>query len=172
LKGLPNVTDVVVVRWPEERAEVERLAGGRVPRLLLVAPTADPPEVGDVLQDWVRLPGHERDVRARLGVLRLRAADMAAAPLVDQHGRLLYKGSWVQLSPIEAGLARILIGTFEEVVNEERLVAGGWQSGQASSNALRVHLHRLRRRLLPLGLEVRVVRSEGWVLQPAAGSPG
>jgi DNA-binding response OmpR family regulator len=34
-------------------------------------------------------------------------------------------------------------------------------------NALDVHMLRLRRRLEPLGLEVRTVRSRGYVLQPA-----
>jgi DNA-binding response OmpR family regulator len=161
-----TVTDVVVIRWPEDRDEADRLAGGRVPRLLLVAETADPPETGDVLQDWVRLPGDERDVRARLGVLRERAADLVAAPRVDQHGRLLYKGAWAQLSPIEERLAHVLVDAYEAVVTEDRLVAGGWFTGQASSNALRVHLHRLRRRIAALGLEVRAVRTQGWVLQP------
>jgi DNA-binding response OmpR family regulator len=161
------MTDVVVVRWPEERAEVARLAATSVPRLLLVAAEADPPEPGDPLQDWVRLPGDDRDFRARISGLRLRAEDRAAAPTLDRHGRMLYRGRWAQLSPIEERLAGALAEMFTSVVSDERLIERGWPAGRASANALRVHLHRLRRRIDPLGLEVRVVRSEGWVLQPA-----
>jgi two-component system OmpR family response regulator len=162
-----TVADVVVVHWPEDQDEVDRLAGERVPRLLLVAPSADPPESGDVLQDWVRLPGDERDVRSRLDGLRRRAAHAGTRPAVDRHGRLAFRRSWVQLSPIEARLARLLIEAHEGVVGEDALLGQGWPDGHPTSNALRVHLHRLRRRVTPLGLEVRGVRSEGWVLQPS-----
>jgi DNA-binding response OmpR family regulator len=161
------MNDVVVVHWPEEREEVKRLADRRVPRLLLVAAAADPPDLDDVLQDWVRLPGDERDFRARLGVLRQRAADLVAPPVIDRHGRLVVGAAWVQLSPIEEGLGRALIDAFGLVVSEQALVDGGWPSGRATSNALRVHLHRLRKRIESLGLEIQVVRNEGWVLQLA-----
>ncbi len=33
-----RMLDVVVVRWPQDEAEVERLARDRVPRLMLVEP--------------------------------------------------------------------------------------------------------------------------------------
>jgi two-component system, OmpR family, response regulator len=166
------VTDVVVLQWPEERDELERLADLRVPRLLFVAPAADPPEAGDDLQDWVRLPSDDRDIRARLNGLRRRAEDAIGVPSVDRHGRLLFRRSWVQLSPIEERLARLLIEAGEAVVAEDQLLDRGWPSGRPSSNALRVHLHRLRRRVGPLGLEIRNVRSDGWILQPACGSLG
>jgi two-component system OmpR family response regulator len=161
------MTDVVVVQWPEEEDEVKRLAGLRIPRLLFVAHAADPPDAGDVLQDWVRLPSDDRDVRARLNGLRRRAAELTAAPVVDRHGRILFRQSWVQLSPIEERLARLLIEASDGVVGEECLLDRGWPSGRPSSNALRVHLHRLRRRVKPLGLEIRNVRQDGWILQPA-----
>ena len=162
------------MHWPEQRDEIPRLAEQRVPRLLLVAPAADPPEAGDVLQDWVRLPGDERDVRARLSGLRQRAAQ-DSAPHVDVHGRLVFRRAWVQLSPIHERLIRRLLRTPEEVVVEQDLLADGWPGGNPSSNALRVHLHRLRRYIAPLGLEIRAVRGEGWVLQrrrPPAPSSG
>jgi len=156
--------DVVVVHWPEQRDEIPRLAEQRVPRLLLVAPAADPPEAGDVLQDWVRLPGDERDVRARLSGLRRRAA-LEKPPMVDDHGRLVFRRAWVQLSPIHERLARRLLAAPDEVVPEKELFEEGWPGGQPSSNTLRVHLHRLRRHIAPVGLEIRGVRGEGWVLQ-------
>jgi DNA-binding response OmpR family regulator len=164
------VADVVVVHWPEQRDEIPRLASQRVPRLLLVAPAAEPPDTADVLQDWVRLPGDERDVRARLRGLRRRAdrIDAEARPTVDGHGRLVFHRSWVQLSPIHERLARRLLAAAEGVVAEKELLAVGWPGGAPSSNALRVHLHRLRRLVATLGLEIRGVRGEGWVLQRQA----
>lgn len=48
--------DIVVLRWPEEEAAVERLAAAGVPRLLLVEAGADPPAGGDCREDWLRLP--------------------------------------------------------------------------------------------------------------------
>ena len=152
------------MHWPEQRDEIPRLAEQRVPRLLLVAPSADPPEAGGVLQDWVRLPGDERDVRARLSGLRQRA-DQDSAPRVDVHGRLVFRRAWVQLSPIHERLIRRLLCTPEAVVAEQDLLSEGWPGGNPSSNALRVHLHRVRRYIAPLGLEIRAVRGEGWVLQ-------
>jgi two-component system, OmpR family, response regulator len=161
------VADVVVVHWPEQRDEIPRLAEQRVPRLLLVAPAADPPEAGDILQDWVRLPGDERDVRARLSGLR-RRADLETPeppPMLDGHGRLVFGRAWVQLSPIHGRLIRRLLAAHEGVVAEKELLEEGWPGGNPSSNALRVHLHRLRRPLKPVGLEILGVRGEGWVLQ-------
>ena len=165
------MTDVVVVHWPEQRDELPRLAEQGVPRLLLVAPAADPPDPGDILQDWVRLPGDERDVRARLTGLRRRAATLEPPPTVDSHGRLLFARSWVQLSPIHERLARCLLAAGEGVVAEHDLRDRGWPGGAPSSNALRVHLHRLRRLISPLGLEIRGVRGEGWVLQRVTAPP-
>jgi two-component system OmpR family response regulator len=166
------VPDVVVIQWPEQEGEVERLAELRIPRLLFVAPAADPPDGGDALQDWVRLPSEDRDIRARLNTLRRRAADLEPAPAVDRHGRLVFRRSWVQLSPIEERLAVLLVEAREAVVPEERLLHAGWPGGRPSSNALRVHLHRLRRRVEPLGLEIRSVRSDGWILQTATDEIG
>jgi DNA-binding response OmpR family regulator len=57
------------------------------------------------------------------------------------------------------------VGAGEGVVAEKDLLEQGWPGGNPSSNALRVHLHRLRRLIVPLGLEIRGVRGEGWVLQ-------
>jgi two-component system, OmpR family, response regulator len=163
------VADVAVVRWPEEKGEVERLARLHLPRLLLIAESADPPEGSDVLQDWVRLPGDERDVLARLTALRGRATTMSHPPSVDDHGRLHFRSAWAQLSPINGRLGRALTDAFNSVVAEDVLLARGWPSDHPSSNALRVHLHRLRRRVRPLGLEVLAVRGEGWVLQAVGG---
>ena len=164
------MTDVVIVQWPEEQEDVKRLADLGIPRLLLVAPAADPPDAADLLEDWVRMPSDDRDIRARLKSLRRRVEARESRPIVDRHGRLLFRGAWVQLSPIEERLARVLAEADEAVVAEDDLLRRGWPSGNPTANALRVHLHRLRRRVERLGLEIRCVRSTGWIMQTGVGN--
>jgi len=155
--------DVVVLRWPEDAADVERLAVSGVPRLLFVQPGADPPEGGECEEDWVRLPADDRDVAARLRALTRRAGRHQTVPEVDGEGRLLHRGRWVALSPIDQHFARLLVERFGRVVANEEL-ARAWDR-PPKSNAVRVHLTRLRRRIAPLGLEIRRVRGVGVLLQ-------
>jgi len=168
--------DVVVLHWPSQAdAVAEHVAAGTA-RLLLVDPDADPPVSVDWLEDWVRLPADERDVAARMLSLTRRLEPAPERPYVDDVGRLFYSGNWTALSPIEARLASVLADHFDTVVEERELGRVGWpsDSGDGSKhkvNALRVHLTRLRRRLAPLGLEVRAVRSQGFILQVAEGAP-
>jgi DNA-binding response OmpR family regulator len=161
--------DVRILRWPQQSSEADELAASGTPRLLLVEPDADPPVISDWRADWVRLPADERDVAARvLGLThRLRPVDR---PRVDDHDRLVFAGEWVALSPIEARLMSVLSVHYEAVVTLEQLCEHGWDEAPRL-NALRVHLTRLRRRLDPLGLELRTVRSKGFVLQPTVPNP-
>ena len=48
--------EVVLVRWPEEEARLERLRAAGSPRLLLVGEDLAAPEPVDPLEDWIRLP--------------------------------------------------------------------------------------------------------------------
>ena len=171
--------DVVVLAWPEQAAEAERLRGMGVPRLLLVSADGDPPRGIDHLADWVRVPATEQEVAARVVALMRRAADPSLAegekPTVDQHGRIVYRECWSALSPTETRLAKLLSDRFLEVVTEAELRECAWPSDTTidipKPNALRVHLHRMRQRVGVLGLEVVSVRGEGVVLQPSA-DPG
>ena len=58
-----TMTDVVLVRWPEEWEHIERLRASGTPRLLLVGTEAAAPKPFDALEDWIRLPAVESDVR-------------------------------------------------------------------------------------------------------------
>ena len=157
--------DIVVLRWPAEQANRERLAAERRPRLLLVAPDADPPDGRDCLEDWVRLPADDRDVAARLRALEVRAARHQQQPETDERGRLRFNGDWVALSPIEERLVGALSARFGEVVSRTELLTAGWPDENPSDAALRVHLTRLRKEIAPLGLEIATVRGFGHVMQ-------
>jgi DNA-binding response OmpR family regulator len=157
--------DVVVVRWPDEQPRLERLRSAGTPRLLLVAPDAPPPVPIDPLEDWVRLPAGEADVQARLATLARRAAGASTVPELDDDGLLHFYGRWVALSPVEQALGRAMTERFGAVVGRDLLARRAWPGGAPTRNALDVHILRLRRRIAPLGLEVRTVRSRGYLLQ-------
>jgi len=159
------MTDVVLVRWPEEGARLERLRAVGTPRLLLVGEDLAAPEPVDALEDWIRLPAGEDDLRVRVATLAARAGDAAAAPVVDEDGLLRYRARWVTLSPVERALAAALVDRFGAVVGRDTLVRRAWPGGTPTRNALDVHMLRLRRRISSLGLEVRTVRARGYLLQ-------
>lgn len=79
-----------MVRWPEERRRLDELRASRVPRLLLIAPEIAAPDISDCLEDWVRLPAEDRDVRTRLATLLARAGSGHARPTIDSDGLLRF----------------------------------------------------------------------------------
>ncbi|HEV3133527.1 MAG TPA: winged helix-turn-helix domain-containing protein [Acidimicrobiia bacterium] len=159
--------DVVLVRWPEEDARLRQLRETGSPRLLLLNGESEPPESADCLEDWIRLPADDRDVRARVARLASRSETQQPAPQVDGDGLLRYRGRWVALSPVESALAITLVDRFGAVVGRDTLARRAWPEGTPTRNALDVHMLRLRRRISPLGVEVRTVRSRGYLMQAA-----
>ena len=71
------------------------------------------------------------------------------------------------LSPLERDLAVPLVEKFGGVVSRGLLADRAWPDGLPSRNALDVHVLRLRRRLEQIGLELRTIRSRGYLLQSA-----
>ena len=173
-----QVMDVTMLRWPEEEDRRAGCSQARAPRLLLVADGAEPPQVADCLEDWIRVPAAEDEIRARVDALTVRSrahssnvnnGDAPAGPVLDDFGVLRVKGSWVALPPLEARLAEALLDRIGAVTSRELLVRAGWPTGAPGRNALDVHVLRLRRRLQPLGLAIRTVRSRGYLMEPAPG---
>lgn len=161
--------DVTVLRWPEERLEREVLAKRGRARLLLVDADAPPPIAADPLEDWVRESAGELDVRARMEGLRLRLEQtLELVPELDDDGVIRFGERWAPLPPVEARLTRALVTRFGAVVSRAELSAAGWPDGAPGRNALDVHVLRLRRRLEPVRLVIRTVRSRGYLLEPAA----
>ena len=158
------------MRWPDEDEYVERLRKQGVPRLLLLDGEVAPPLAPDCLEDWVRLPAPEADIAARTSALRKRVEKHGSRPTLDGDGILRFNDRWVGLSPVERSLAGALTERLGAVVGREPLAQRAWPGGLPTRNALDVHMLRLRRRLEPLGLEVRTVRSRGYVLQPVTVS--
>lgn len=158
--------DVVLVRWPGDEERRARLRAAGVPRLLLVDAAASPPTVADELEDWIRVPADEVDLHARVeGLERRVRARSGGVPDLDDDGVLRFGGGWVPLPPVEARLTRALLERFGAVVSRDALGRAGWPEGSPGRNALDVHVLRLRRRLAPLSLAIRTVRSRGYLLE-------
>ena len=165
---LAPVADVVLVRWPAEVERREWLANQGIPRLLFVEGAADPPPA-DCLEDWIRVPAADVDVKRRLEDLGARAAHhILEIPEIDGDGVLRFGNSWASLSPVDARLAGALVERFGAVVSRTVLGKAGWPGGAPARNALDVHMLRLRRRVEPVGLVIRTVRSRGYLLEPTA----
>lgn len=175
--GLPTsqpALPVALLAWPREEARRQDLAGQGRPRLLVLEAGASPPPAVDCLEDWIHAPAVEHEVRARMEALALRASyHQQVVPHLDDDGCLRMDADRVQLPPIEGRLARELVDNYGRVVGASRLLRAGWPQGGSSRNNLDVQLHRLRRRILPLGLVIRTVRRRGWILEAAspAGEP-
>ena len=63
--------EVALVQWPAEQDRREELRRAGQPRLLLVERGA-PPIPTDELEDWIRLPADDLDLRVRVEALRRR----------------------------------------------------------------------------------------------------
>lgn len=155
-----------MVRWPGEADRRERLRVAGQPRLLLVDGDSPPPISLDRLEDWIRLPAPDSDLRARVDALTRVAVDAAYdRPQVDDDGLLRFAQRWVSLPPVEARLARALAARFGSVVSREALTKAAWPDGDAPGrNALDVHMARIRRRIESLALGITTVRSRGYLL--------
>lgn len=165
--------DVTVLRWPQERRQREELARLGKARLLFVDGRAAPPVAADPLEDWVRSTADDVDVRARLDGLRLRLEQtLELVPELDDDGVIRFGARWAPLPPVEARLTGALVRHFGTVVARDVLSAAGWPDGAPGRNTLDVHVLRLRRRLRPVRLAIRTIRSRGYLLEPSAVSPG
>lgn len=153
--------EVELVHWPAQRQRRSELRASCQPRILLVGRGEPAPVTIDPMEDWVRLPVDERDLRARVETLARRTV---IEPELDDDRVLRHGDRWVALPPIEARLAELLLARFGKVVGRAELLEHGWPGGRPSRNALDVHVLRLRRRLEPIGLAIRTVRKRGYVL--------
>src|SRR5687768_8818823 len=83
LHTFSTMTDVVLVRWPDEAERRRQLLEAGRPRLLIVAAGVPAPAPEDCMEDWVRVPAEESDVRARIESLAFRASHHRNGALPD-----------------------------------------------------------------------------------------
>jgi len=157
--------DVQMLRWPDEEDRLVHLRETSAPRLLFVEAGREPPLSDDCLEDWVRVPVDERELRARVSALTARAEHHGLRPEMDADGLLRFRAKWVDLPPVERAIAAAPVERFGAVVGRDTLTRLAWPEHRPTRNALDVHMSRLRRRIAPLGLGVRTVRARGYLLQ-------
>jgi len=158
--------DVSVLRWPEEDDLRQQLAWFGLPRVLLVAPGNRPPDLLDELEDWMRTPADPVDLRARSDAVRRRAGSPAAgAPVLDDDGLLWVGTTWVDITPAQVPVVRVLLDHLDKVVTYDTLVAAYAATGASGHPAsVRTLVARLAVRLHHVGLELVSVRRRGVLL--------
>ena len=155
--------DVALVYWPAEAERLTRLRSARQPRLVMVEEGL-PPTMIDTLEDWLRVPANEADVRIRIATLRERAARSGAAVSIED-GVLRVGGRLVVLPPIEARVATALVERLNAVVGRDVLVRSAWpESAPEGRSVLDVHMARLRRLLRGTGVGIRTVHGRGYFM--------
>lgn len=158
--------DVALVHWPAEAERLERLRVRREPRLVIVEQWPPPPML-DCLEDWLRAPPDDDELRIRLATLRARArAQHQNGAIAIEDGVLRVGAHVVVLPPIQARLAGALLERRNAVVSRETLLRRGWVDGAPKDrNVLDVHVARLRRLLAPTGLRIHTVHRRGYLLR-------
>ena len=109
-------------------------------------------------EDFIVKPFELRELEARIEVVlsRMPSLDYASEPVIDvddhlsidfAHNRLLMQGKTVGLTPTESILLHVLLRNAGRVVENRMLIARVWPSEEVYEDTLRVHMHRLRRKL-------------------------
>lgn len=165
LESLAERAGIELVIWPADERRRQHLARAGVPRLLLVARTAEAPAGIGLDEDWVRIPAATGDVIARLERLtRVLEQLQHDHPVVDSNHIVHFGGTSVMLSRAQAALVTVLLERPGQVVDRTRLERIVWPDGAPGPKALDGVVFRLRRRLQGLGLVVRSSHARGFAL--------
>lgn len=154
------------LRWPAQSAERDDLARRGIACLLLIQDGTEAPATLAPSEDWIRLPASARDIAVRSDQLAERfEARTQPLPVLDRNGVLRVGDRWQAIPPVEGALMTVLIEDFGNVVMRDALIDAAWPGIDVARNALDVRILRLRRRVEPLGLGVRTIRSRGYLLE-------
>jgi two-component system OmpR family response regulator len=125
--------------------------------------------------DYLTKPFHLSELEARIRALIRRAHAGASSELVhgrlklDMGGRrLFYDEQPVDLSARELAVLELLLLRESRVVTKQQIRDHlyGWDD-TSSSNGVEVFIYRLRRKLAPLGVDIRTVRGMGYLIEKA-----
>ncbi|OIP16873.1 MAG: DNA-binding response regulator [Comamonadaceae bacterium CG_4_9_14_3_um_filter_60_33] len=177
--GLPKISGMEVLCWVRKRLPA-------LPVLILTARDGVDDRVQGLnagADDYLTKPFDMAELQARLGAMLRRARlpafggslELASShserPLrVDAHLPQAWLGDEaLELTQREWALLSLLVTYAGRVVSREDVLET-WQSepgepGALTSNALEVYIHRLRRKLVDSGLNIRNVRGLGYMLE-------
>jgi DNA-binding winged helix-turn-helix (wHTH) protein len=88
---------------------------------------------------------------------------------LDAYGLLRSEEKWVALSNIESEVIALLLADLGEVATVDTFVATLWPNRERSAacGPLKVHIHRLRKRIEPLRLRITTIHGKGYLLHHA-----
>jgi two-component system, OmpR family, response regulator len=166
--GLPKLDGLTVLRRLRDRQV-------HVPVLLLTArDTLEDRVIGldSGADDYLTKPFDLPEFEARVRALIRRGQFKSSNSLT--HGklrfdaaarRLFYDEQPVDISMRELAVIELLLSRQGRVVTKEHLVDHlfGW-GDDVNSNAVEVYIHRVRKKLEPLGIDIRTVRGMGYLL--------
>ena len=177
--GLPKISGMELLRWVRKRLPA-------LPVLILTARDGIDDRVQGLnagADDYLTKPFEMAELQARLGAMLRRArlpAFGGSLELASSHGeRPLWVDAHVpqawlgdealELTQREWALLSLLVTHAGRVVSREDVLET-WQGepgepGALASNALEVYIHRLRRKLVDSGLNIRNVRGLGYMLE-------
>lgn len=109
-------------------------------------------------EDFISKPFELRELEARIQVVlaRMPSLDYASEPVIEidnnlnidfAHNRITLGGKAMGLTPTESILLHVLLRNAGRVVENRMLIARVWPNEDVYEDTLRVHMHRLRRKL-------------------------
>jgi len=177
--GLPKISGMDVLRWIRQRLPA-------LPVLILTARDGVDDRVQGLnagADDYLTKPFEMAELQARLGALLRRArlpAFGGSLELATHSARRLrvdatLPQAWLgdealELTQREWALLSLLVTQAGRVVSREAVLETwstepGDATAGVASNALEVYIHRLRRKLVDSGLNIRNVRGLGYMLE-------
>lgn len=109
-------------------------------------------------EDFIVKPFNLRELEARVQAVlaRMPSLDYASEPVINiddhlqvdfAHNRITVAGKIYSLTPTESILLHVLLRNAGRVVENKMLIARVWPAEEVFEDTLRVHMHRLRRKL-------------------------
>ncbi len=175
-RGLPHIAlldlDLPTTHGFELASQLKSMAD--VP-IMFVTSTGDTDTIVEGLkkyaEDFIVKPFELRELEARVQVVlsRMPSLDYASEPIIKvdnylevdfAHNRIIVDGDNVGLTPTESILLHVLLRNAGRVVENRMLIARVWPSDDVFEDTLRVHMHRLRRKLEADSHQPHYIRTE------------
>jgi DNA-binding response OmpR family regulator len=163
MRGLPHIALVDLTLPTIHGFEVSgRLKSMADVPIIFITATSDTETIVTGLrkyaEDFIVKPFELLELEARIQVVlaRMPSLDYASEPIVRvddflsvdfAHNRLVLNGKAHSLTPTESVLLHVLMRSAARVLDNRMLIARVWPDEEVFEDTLRVHMHRLRRKL-------------------------